>query len=172
LNARDLVPCGFALSAIQLSGSGTSQPTVCAVHDGDHHLQIAQQFGDGSGRILFLGLPPRFEKQLWIIQNAFADRGRAFTPSVIQLAGFARLAMVLREDRGHPLAILQAQARHRHQKLHRDLRRDFAFAHLLLDSLRQKFRQCQSPRHPAHAPVESARQFIQPVAEALLQLGQ
>ena len=114
LNARDLMLCGFALLVIQLRGSGARQSPMRAVHDGDHHFQIAQQFVGGPGRSFLLGLPLRFEKQLGVVQNAFADRGRAFTPGGIQLAGFARLAVVLGEDRGHPLAILQALARYRH----------------------------------------------------------
>ena len=114
----------------------------------------------------------RFEKQLGIIQNAFADRGRTFAPRGIQLAGFTRIAVMLGEDCGHPLAILQTLACHRHQKLQRHLRQDFALAHLLLDRFRQNFRQRQPPRHPAHATIEPARQLIEPIAEALLQLSQ
>ena len=114
----------------------------------------------------------RFEKQLGIIQNAFADRGRTFAPRGIQLAGFTRIAVMLGEDGGHPLAILQALACHRHQKLQRHLRQDLALAHLLLDRFRQNFHQRQPPRYPAHTTIESARQLIEPIAEALLQLGQ
>jgi len=80
--------------------------------------------------------------------------------------------MMLGEDRRHPLAILQALARHRHQELHGCLRRHLAFAHLLLNGFRQKLHQCQPPRHPTHAAIEPARQLIQPVVEALLQLRQ
>ena len=76
------------------------------------------------------------------------------------------------ERRGHPFAVLQVDARHRHQILHRHVCGDFALAYLLLDGLRQKFDQRQSPRHPAHAAVKPARQFIEAVAEALLHLRQ
>lgn len=93
-------------------------------------------------------------------------------PCSIQLAGLARIAVMLGEDRGHPLAILQALARHRHQKLHRHLRQDLALAHLLLNRFRNELHQRQPPRYPAHAAIEPARQFIQPVTEALLQLRQ
>ena len=79
---------------------------------------------------------------------------------------------MLGEDRRHPLAILQALARHRHQKLQGHLRRDFAITHLLVDRFRQYLHQRQPPRYPAHAAVEPARQLIEPIAEALLQLGQ
>jgi hypothetical protein len=88
------------------------------------------------------------------------------------LAGLTRIAVMLGQDRRHPLAILQALARHRHQKLQRHLRRDLALAHLPLDRLRQNLHQRQPPRYPAHTAVEPARQLIEPIAEALLQLGQ
>jgi len=87
------------------------------------------------------------------------------------LAGFARIAVMLVEDRRHSLTILQALAGHRHQKLQRYLRRNFALAHLLLNAFRQYLNQRQSPRYPAHAAVKPARQLIEPVAETLLQLG-
>jgi hypothetical protein len=79
---------------------------------------------------------------------------------------------MLGEDRRHPLAVLQALARHRHQKLQRYLRRDPALAHLLLNGFRQNLHQRQPARYPAHATIEPARQLIQPIAKALLQLGQ
>jgi len=81
-------------------------------------------------------LPLRFEKQLGIVQNTFADGGRTFAPRAIQLAGFARIAVKLGEDGGHPLAVFQALAGHRHQELHRHLRQNLALAHLLLDRFR------------------------------------
>ena len=122
LNAIDLLPRGFRLLLIQLRGSGARQPTMRAVRDGGHHFQIAQQFGAGPGWSFLRRLPLGFEKQLGIIQNAFADRGRTFAPRGIQLAGFPSIAVMLREDCRHPLAILQALACHRHQKLQRHLR--------------------------------------------------
>ena len=75
MNAIDLMPRGFRLLVIQLRGSGAGQPPLRAVHDRHHHFQIAQQFGAGSGGSFLLRLPLRFEKQLGIVQNAFADRG-------------------------------------------------------------------------------------------------
>jgi len=114
LNVIDLVPRGFRLLVIQLSGSGPRQPALRAVHNRHRHFQIVQQFGARSGRSFLLRLPLRFEKQFWIIEDAFADRGRTFAPRGIQLAGFPRLAVVLSEDRCHPLAVLQTLAGHRH----------------------------------------------------------
>jgi hypothetical protein len=72
------------------------------------------------------------------------------------LAGFTVIAVVLGEDRRHPLAILQALARHRYQKLQRHLRQDLALAHLLLNGFRQNLHQRQTPRYPAHATIEPA----------------
>jgi hypothetical protein len=79
---------------------------------------------------------------------------------------------MLAEDCGHPYAILQALARHRHQKLQGHLCRNLALAHLLLDRFRQNLHQRQPSRYPAQAAIEPARQLIESVAEALLQLGQ
>ena len=102
---------------IQLRGSGPRQPALRAVHNRHHHFQVAQQFGARSGRCFLLRLPLRFEKQLGIIEDAFADCGRALAPGAIQLPGLTSIEVMLGEDRRHPLAILQALACHRHQKL-------------------------------------------------------
>ena len=75
LNALDLIPRRFRLLVIHLGGSRARQSPLCAVHYRHHHLQVAQQFGAGSGRSLLPRLPLRFEEQLGIIENAFADRG-------------------------------------------------------------------------------------------------
>ena len=136
LNALDLMPRRFRLLVIHLAGSRARQSPLCAVHNRHHHLQIAQQFGAGPGWSFLLRLPLRFEKQRGIIQNAFADRGRAFAPRSIQLARLTRIAVMLGEDRRHPLAIFQALAGYRHQKLHGCLRRNLALAHLLLNGFR------------------------------------
>jgi hypothetical protein len=89
-------------------------------------------------------LPLGFEKQLGIVQNPFADCGRPLAPRGIQLASLARIAVVLGEDGGHPLAVLQTLASGsplgRHQTLQRHLRQDLAVAHLLLDRFRQNLR--------------------------------
>ena len=134
-DAVDPLPHRAALQLIQLHCRRAGQPPLNAVHNRQDHLQIADQFG-GRPDWGFL-LPLRFEKQRRIPQNAFADRGRSPSPGGIQLAGFARVAVMLGEDCRHALAILQALPRHRHQKLHRHLGRDLALAHLLLDGLRQ-----------------------------------
>jgi hypothetical protein len=172
LNALDLMPRSFRLLLIQLHGSRARQPPLGAVHNRYHHFQIAQQFGARSGWGFLPRLPLRFEKQRGIVQNAFADRRRTLAPRSIHLASLTRIAVVLREDRRHPPAILQALACHRHQKLQCHLRRNLALAHLLLDRFRQNLHQCQPSRNPTHTAVEPARQLLQPVTETLLQLGQ
>lgn len=110
LNALDLMPRGFRLLVVQLRGSRPRQPPLRASHNRHHHFQIAQQFGAGSGWGFLLRLSLRFEEQLGIIQNAFADSGRALAPRAIQLASLARFAVVLGEDRRHPLAIVVVAA--------------------------------------------------------------
>ena len=157
MNALDLMPCGSRSLAIQLHGGGACQLPLRAVHNRRHHLQIAQQFGASPGGGFLLRLPKRFEKQLGIIENAFADRWRTFAPRGIQLTGFTRIAVMLSEDRRHPLAIQQALAGYRHQKLQRHLCQDLALAHLLLDRFRQNLHQRQPARYPTHTAVEPAR---------------
>lgn len=111
----------------------------------------------------------RFEKQFGIVQNALPYLGRGVAPCGVEFGGLsAREAMRLKRI-GHPLAILDVGARHRNQVLHRHMSRDVAHADFLLDHLRKKLDQSQSPRHPAQAAIESARQIVQAVAEALVQ---
>jgi hypothetical protein len=83
-----------------------------------------------------------------------------------------RIEVMLGEDLRHPLAIVQALAYYRHQKLQGRLRRNLSLAHPPLDGFRQNFHQRQSPRYTAHTAVEPARQLIRAVAKALLQLRQ
>jgi len=62
LNASDLLLSGFALRAIQLHSRRARQPSLRAVHDGGHHLQIAQQFAASGEWHVLLCLPLRLEK--------------------------------------------------------------------------------------------------------------
>jgi hypothetical protein len=173
LNAIDLSPRVFELVAVDLR-RGAGHPSAGTVHDCQHHLQIAQQFGCWLGRRGALWarfhLPLRFEKQLGLVENALANHRRAVAPGGIQLPGLPRVTVMFGECRGHPLAIVQADARYRHQIFHRQMRRYFALANLLLDRLREKLDQRQPPRHPTGAAIKPARQLIQPIAEALLHL--
>ena len=167
--AFDLTLRLFLLPAIHLR-QGCGEPPAGAMQDGHRHFQFAIQSrcGRPGGR----RLPLRFQKQLRLGQDAFADHARAVPPGGIELSGLPRVAMVLDEGGGHLRTLLQADARYRHQILHGQLRGDLAFAHLLLDGFRQQFHQRQAPRHPTHAAVEAARQFLQRVAQALLHLPQ
>jgi len=78
--------------------------------------------------------------------------------------------MLFDEDRGQALAVIGVDARHRHQVLHRRVRGDLAVAHVLLDRFRQQLDQRQAARHPARAAVETTRQFIERIVEALFHL--
>lgn len=154
----ELMSGGFTLLIIHLGRAGSGQPLLCPVHNGGDHLEIADQFGAGAGRGLLLRrLALRFEEQFGRVQNAFAHRRRTLAPGRIQLPGRACVAMVVRKDVSHALAIVQALARCRNQKLQRHLRGDLAFADLLLDCVGQHLDQRQPPRHPTHAAVKASR---------------
>jgi len=158
----------FLLPDVHLR-QGFGKPPAGAMQDGNRHLQIALESGRGrtGGR-----LPLRFQKQFRLGQDALANHARAVPPGGIELPGLPRAELMLGERRCHPLAIVQIDARHRHEKLHGQVRRNLAFAHLLLNGVREKFHQRQAPRHPTRAAVEAARQLIEPIAETPLHLRQ
>ena len=146
-------------------------PPASPLQDGGCHIQIARQRGGlgGGGR---LRLALRFQKQLRRRENALAHHARAFAPSRVELFRLARIPALGGECGGHALAIVHADARHRRQILHGQLRRDLSLAHLLLDGFRQKFDQRQSTRYPTGTAVEAARQFVERIAVALLHFAQ
>ena len=156
LDALELMPGGFTLLVIYLGRASPGQVPLRAVHNRGHHLQIADEFGAGAGRGLLLRrLTLRFEEQLGRVQNPFAHRRRTSPPSRIQLSGGPCVAMMFGEDGRHALAIVQALARCRHQKLQRHLRQDLAIPDLLLYRFRQHLDQRQPTRHPAHAAIKA-----------------
>jgi hypothetical protein len=132
----------FLLPAVHLR-QGFGKPPAGALQNGNRHLQIALE--SGRGRTGSRWLPLRFQKQFRLGEDALANHARAFAPGGIELPGLPRVATVLGESGGHPLAVVPVDARHRCQILHRQLRRDLSFAHLLLNDLRQKFDQRQPP---------------------------
>jgi hypothetical protein len=168
----DLPARRLALLAVHFRGCRRGQSPLGTVDDGGGHLQIAQQCGGSSRGGLRFGLRLGFEKQLGVVEKALAGQGRAVAPGGIQLPGLPRIAVMLSEHGGHPLAVLQADARYRHQELHSHVGGDLALAHLLLDGLRQKVDQGQTPRHPTEAAIKPARQFLPSITVALLQLRQ
>src|SRR5450756_2293501 len=147
----DLALCLFLLRAGHLR-QGFGEPPAGATQDGDRHIQIALHLFDRC-RLGCRWLPLRFQKQFRLGKNALANRACAFAPSRIELPGLPRVAMMLGESGGHPLAMLRIHPRHRHQTLHRHLRGDLALAHLLLNRFRQQLHQRQPPRHPTRAAV-------------------
>jgi hypothetical protein len=52
------------------------------------------------------------------------------------------------------------------------VRRDRAIAHLLLHAVGKQLDQAHPTRHPTRAAIETPRQLLQPVVEALLQFHQ
>ena len=165
-----LALCLFLLRASHLR-QRFAEPPSGTTQDGDHHIQIALHLLDRRRRGC-RRLPLRFQKQFRFGENAFADRARAFAPSRVQLPCLPRIATMRHESGRHARAVVGVDSRHRHQILHRHLRRQFSFAYLLLDRFRQQLHQRQPPRHPTGAAVEAARQFIQTITEALFHLRQ
>jgi hypothetical protein len=127
LALRLLLLCGVHLrQSFVEPAPGTSQNGKC-------HLQIAPDLFGRGGLFHLRLLPLRFQKQLRFGENALANHARALTPGSVKLCGLPRIATVLHECRGHALTVFRADARHRHQILHRDLGCDASIANVPLD---------------------------------------
>ena len=83
-------------------------------------------------------LPLRLQKQLRLIQQPFANRRGGRTPGGIQLSRFTAAQAMPSKSLRHAPAVVRTAPRHRHQELHRHMRRDRAAAHLLLHALRKQ----------------------------------
>jgi hypothetical protein len=160
-----------ALRKIQFH-RGATQSAIGAPHHRNHHLQIARQLHHRRRCRTPLALPLRLQEQLRLSQQAFAHCQRGAAPSRIQLARFAASKPMPRKTLRHAATVFRSQPCHRHQELHRHMRRDRAAAHLLLHARRQQFNQAHPPRDPAHAAIKSSRQLLLGIAEALLQVRQ
>lgn len=130
--AGDVAARLLALRAIHIRRGG-GHPPADPVHHRRRHFQIAQEFFGLGGRWLWLHFPLRFQKQLGLLENALAGLARAVAPGGIQLSGLPCVAVKFDECRSHLPAVFQAHARDRGQKLHGQMRADFAVAHLLLN---------------------------------------
>ena len=150
---------------------GFAELSIGAVQNGQRCFQVAFHLFQRRGFALWW-LPLRPQKQFRLGQNALARLRCAFAPGRVELARLARVAMMRHQGGGHLPALLRIHASHRNQILHRHLRRDLAFPHLLLDRFRQQLYQGQAPRYPTEAAVEAARQLIQRIIEALFHLRQ
>jgi hypothetical protein len=168
--AFDIAPRFFHLRPLHLRQC--LRTTAGAAENGRHRFQFAKKRRRFGGNGLWLTVAQCFEEQFRRVGNAFANGRRAIAPGGIELSGFAGIGAESDERRGHALAVVQAGARHGHQKLHGDVRPELSFANLPLDGFGQKFGQRQSPRNPACAFIEAARQFVGTEAEAVFQFRQ
>ncbi len=109
---------------------------------------------------------------MWLIQKPFAYRWRGIPPGRIQLPGFPAAQPLRGKNLRHAPAVIGTRTRHRNQELHRHMGRDGAAANLLLHTLGKQFDKTHATRYPTPAAIETARQLLQPIAEALLQLHQ
>lgn len=167
--APDLLARGFQLRAVH-QRTCAGEPPVRTPGDSHHHLQIPHQFQRrrccrrrGTG--LFL----RFQKQLRLFENPLTDSRRGIAPGRVELSGLTAGASMPGQSPGHTLAVLETDARHRRQILHRRVGRDGAHAYFLLNAFGKQFHQGQPPRNPTHAPVEPLRQIVEGVTETLFQ---
>jgi hypothetical protein len=112
------------------------EPVAGTPQNGKRHFQIALDLFERRG-LRRLRLPLRFQKQFRFGENALANHARAFAPCVVKLRSLPGIATVLHEGVRHAPTIFGADARHRHQILHRDLRRDVSFAYVALNRFRQ-----------------------------------
>jgi hypothetical protein len=130
LSLRLLLLCGVHLR--QSSG----EPAAGTPQNGKGHFQIALNLFGRRG-LCRLWLPLRFQQQFRFGENALANHAGAFAPGGVKLRRLPAIAAVLHECVRHPLAIVRADARHRHQILHRDLGAEVSFAYTLLDCFGQ-----------------------------------
>jgi hypothetical protein len=101
-------------------------------------------------------LPLRLQKQLRLIQKPLANGRCSAAPSRIQLSRFSAAQPVAGKALRHALAVVRTRPRHRHQELHRHVRRDRAIAHLLLHTVGKQLHQTHPPRYPTRAAIETA----------------
>jgi len=130
LALRLLLLCGVHLR------QGFGEPAAGAAQNGERHLQVALDLFD-CGRLRRLRLSLRFQKQFRLGEDALPNYARALAPGGVKLRSLPRITAMLHERRGHSLAVFRADARHRHQILHGNLRGDAAFADVALNRFRQ-----------------------------------
>lgn len=126
-----------ALRKIQLH-RGATQTAIGAPHHRDHHVQIARQLHHRRRCRTLLALPLRLQKQLRLREQTLTHGRRGPAPGRIQLTRCATAQPMPRKALRHATTVFRAHARHRHQVLHRHMRRDCAAAHLLLHTRRQQ----------------------------------
>ena len=160
-----------ALRLVQLHRRAGETP-IGAPRNRHHDIQITIKFHHGwRGRIRAM-LPLRLQKQLRLIQKPLANRSCCAPPGCIQLSRFTAAQPATGNPLGHAPAVVRPAPRHRHQELHRHVRRDRAIAHLLLHTVWEQLHQPHPTRHPTRAAIETASQLLQPITEALLQFNQ
>ena len=148
------------------------QATVSPPRNRYDYFQITVELHHGRRGRLRGMLPLRLQKQLRLIQKPLAHRRCCASPGRIQLSRFTAAQPVPGKPLGHASAVVRQRSRHRHQVLHRHMRRDPAVAHLLLHAVGKQLHQTHPARHPTRAAIETASQLLQPIAEALLQFNQ
>jgi hypothetical protein len=149
-----------------------AQTAARSSQNGQRHIQLLLHRGNRRQRRLVGRDPLCLQEQLRLREQPHPHRGTGLAPGRIQLARFAATQPVLRDRLGHPHTVVRMAARHRHQILHGYMRRDRSAAHMLLHARGKQLDQPHPPRHPTHAAIETARQFLLSITKALVQLHQ
>ena len=130
----DLVVHPGALRLVQFHRRAGETP-VGSPRNRYNHFQITIQFHHGRRGRLCCMLPLRLQKQLRLIQKPLANRRCSAAPGRIQLPRFSTAQPIPGKPLGQAPAVVRLGPRHRHQVLHRHMRRDPAIAHLLLHTV-------------------------------------
>jgi hypothetical protein len=144
-----------ALRLVQVHRRAGETP-VGAPRSRHHDIQIAIEFHHGRRGRFRRMLPLRLQKQLRLIQKPLANRRCCAPPGCIQLSRFTAAQPVAGKPLGHAPAVVRPAPRHRHQELHRHVRRDRAIADLLLHTVGKQLHQPPPTRHPTRAAIKTA----------------
>jgi hypothetical protein len=115
-HALDLALHLDALRTIHLDG-GAGQSPVGPAGQCQHHIQIAQQFGNSRRQRIGLGRgsgPLHFKKQLRLFQQPLTNGRRRVSPRGVPLSGFAAGEAVRSHRLGHAPAVFQTGTRYRY----------------------------------------------------------
>ena len=107
---------------------GLGKPAAGPAQNGQRHLQMSPLDLFRARGLRRLRLPLRFQKQFRLGENALSEPRANPRARPCKVSRLARIAAVLHECGGHALTVVRADARHRRQILHRDLRGEGSFA--------------------------------------------
>lgn len=139
---------------------------------GEQAIEMVQQALQRVRGLLLLQLALDLQVQPRILDQALANLRRRVAPGGIQRGDLAALELLLGDRLREAFTRLAVDARQRHQRPHRRLRRDLSAPDPLLDRRREILHQSQVARDPTGAPVETSRELLLAPTRAARQLRQ